>query len=203
MGWAESPTEALARAEETATKALTLDALEVRARIVLGRINIARHRYEEAQAEMARAITINPNNASALAGRGNVLMWLGQTDAAIELLEQAQRIDPELNAMDRFALSLAYYLKNRYAASIEQAELNLRDTANNFSRVVLAAAYAEDERREDAARVAAVIRRVDPTFDSQEFGTKFLNPLDLEHLRDGLRKAGLFGKAGPPSDHSR
>ena len=105
--------------------------------------------------------------------------------------------------MDRFALSLAYYLKDRYAASIEQAELNLRDTANNFSRVVLAAAYAEDERREDAARVAAVIRRVDPTFDSQEFGIKFLNPLDLEHLRDGLRKAGLFGKAGPPSDHSR
>jgi len=203
MGWAESPTEALARAEETATKALTLDASEVRARIVLGRINIARHRYEEAQAEMARAITINPNNASALAGRGNVLMWLGRTDAAIELLEQAQRIDPELNAMDRFALSLAYYLKDRYAASIEQAELNLRDTANNFSRVVLAAAYAEDERREDAARVAAVIRRVDPTFDSQEFGIKFLNPLDLEHLRDGLRKAGLFGKAGPPSDHSR
>jgi adenylate cyclase len=203
MGWAESPTDALARAEDTATKALSLDALEVRARIVLGRINIARHHYEEAQAEMARAITINPNNARALAGRGNVLMWLGQADAAIELLEQAQRIDPELNAMDRFALSLAYYLKRRYAAAIEQAELNLRDTANNFSRVVLAAAYAEDERAGDAARVAAVIRRVDPTFDSQEFGTKFLNPLDLEHLRDGLRKAGLFAEAGPLSDHSR
>ena len=203
MGWAESPTEALARAEETAARALSLDTLEVRARIVLGRINIARHRYEEAQAEMARAITINPNNASALAGRGNVLMWLGQTDAAIELLEQAQRIDPELNAMDRFALSLAYYLKHRYAAAIEQAELNLRDTANNFSRVVLAAAYAEDRRGEDAARTVAVIRRVDPTFDSQEFGTKFLNPLDLEHLRDGLRQAGLFSETGHPSDHSR
>jgi len=203
MGWAESPTEALARAEETAATALSLDTLEVRARIVLGRINIARHRYEEAQAEMARAITINPNNASALAGRGNVLMWLGQTDAAIELLEQAQRIDPELNAMDRFALSLAYYLKHRYAAAIEQAELNLRDTANNFSRVVLAAAYAEDKRGEDAARTVAVIRRVDPTFDSQEFGTKFLNPLDLEHLRDGLRQAGLFSETGHPSDHSR
>ena len=53
-------------------------------------------------------------------------MWLGQTDAAIEALEQAQRIDPELNAMDRFALSLAYYLKRRYDAAIEQAELNLR-----------------------------------------------------------------------------
>jgi len=181
-------------------KALNLDASEVRARIVLGRVSIARHRYEEAQAEMVRAITINPNNAGALAGRGNVLMWLGQTDAAIELIEQAERIDPELNAMDRFALSLAYYLKRRYGAAIEQAELNLRDAGggNNFSRVVLAAAYAQDEQGKDAARVAAVIRRIDPTFNPQEFGTKFLRALDLEHLRDGLRKAGLLTEAGPP-----
>ena len=119
-------------------------------------------------------------------------MWLGQTDAAIEALEQAQRIDPELNAIDRFALSLAYYLKRRYDAAIEQAELNLRETAGaNFSRIVLAAAYAQQNRTEDAARVVAMIRRIDPTFDPQEFGTKFLNPVDLEHLRDGLRKAGL------------
>jgi tetratricopeptide (TPR) repeat protein len=119
-------------------------------------------------------------------------MWLGRTDAAIEALERAQRIDPDLNAIDRFALSLAYYLKRRYDAAIEQAELTLRDSAGaNFSRVVLAAAYAQQNRTADAARVATTIRSVDPTFDPQEFGTKFLNPVDLEHLREGLRKAGL------------
>ena len=41
-----------------------------------------------------------------------------------------------------------------------------------------------------------MIRRIDPTFDPQEFGTKFLNAGDLEHLRDGFRKAGLYAKAG-------
>jgi adenylate cyclase len=84
-------------------------------------------------------------------------------------------------------------LKRRYDAAIDQAELNLRETTSaNFSRIVLAAAYAEDNKVEDAARVATIIHRVDPTFDSREFGTKFLNPVDLEHLRDGLRKAGLL-----------
>jgi tetratricopeptide (TPR) repeat protein len=108
---------------------------------------------------MDRAVAINPNDAHAIAGRGNVDMWQGQTDAAIEALETAQRIDPELNAMDRFALSLAYYLKGRYDAAIAQAELNLRKTtAANFSRVVLAAAYAQNSQAEDAARVAATIR---------------------------------------------
>ena len=135
MGWAESPTEFLGRAEEMANKALSIDDSDVRAHIILGRIHIFYHRYEQAKAEMDRAIAINPNDAHGLAGRGNILMWMGQTDAAIEALEQAQRIDPEMNAIDRFALSLAYYLKRRYDAAIEQAELNLRGTAGaNFSR---------------------------------------------------------------------
>ncbi len=192
MGWAESPTANLSRAEELAIKALSLDHSEVRARVILARIHIFHQRYKQAEAEIERAIAINPNDAQSLAGRGNVLMWLGQTDAAIEALEQAQRIDPDLNAIDRFALGLAYYLKRRYDAAIEQTELNLRETAGaNSSRILLAAAYAQQNRTEDAARIVTEIRRIDPTFDAQEFGTKFLNAVDLERLRDGLRKAGL------------
>jgi adenylate cyclase len=192
MGWAQSPRVALARAEELANKALSINDTEQRARVVLGRVHIFHQRYEQAMVEIDRAIAINPSDANGLAGRGNILMWLGQTDAAIETLELAQRIDPELNAIDRFALSLAYYLRQRYGAAIEQAELNLRRTEGaHFSRVVLAAAYAQLKRDEDAARVVATIRRLDPAFDSQEFGTKFLNSVDLERLRDGLRKAGL------------
>jgi tetratricopeptide (TPR) repeat protein len=119
-------------------------------------------------------------------------MWMGQTDAAIESLELAQRIDPELNALDRFALSLAYYVKHRYDAAIEQSQVNIRKSeAAHFSRVVLAAALAQQNRSEEAARVAALIRRTDPTFDPHTFGNKFLNATDLEHLREGFRKAGL------------
>lgn len=192
MGWAEQPADFLSRAEEMANKALSLNDSDVRAHVLLGRIHIFHHRFKEAEAELDRAIAINPSDANGLAGRGNILMWSGQTDAAIETLELAQRIDPELNPIDRFALSLAYYLKGRYDAAIEQGELNLRKTSGaNFSRIVLAAAYAEQNRIKDTARVVTTIHRIDPAFDPKEFGTKFLNSVDLEHLRDGLRKAGL------------
>ena len=67
----------LSRAEEMANKALSLDDSEVRAHIILGRIHIFHHRYEQAKAEMDRAIAINPNDAHGLAGRGNILMWSG------------------------------------------------------------------------------------------------------------------------------
>jgi adenylate cyclase len=197
MGWAESPTDYLGRAEEMANKALSIDDSDVRAHIILGRVHIFYHRYERAMAELDRALAINPSDANGLAGRGNTLMWMGQTDAAIEALEAAEHIDPEMNAVDRFALGLAYYLKHRYDAAIEQAELNLRGTAGaNFSRDVLAAAYAQNNQPEDAARVVAVIHRVDPSFDPRTFGSKFLNPADLDHLRDGFRKAGLYADEG-------
>jgi tetratricopeptide (TPR) repeat protein len=192
----------LGRAGEMANKALSLNDAELRARIVLGRIHIFYHRYEQAKTEMDRVIAINPSDAHGLAGHGNILLWLGQTDAAIESLELAQRIDPELNAVDRFALSLAYYLKRRYDAAIEQAELGVRKTEGaHFSHVVLAAAYAQQDRSEDAARVAAMVRRSDPTFDPEAFGNKLLKAADLEHLRNGLRKAGLYsaGSGPPPS----
>jgi TolB-like protein/DNA-binding winged helix-turn-helix (wHTH) protein/cytochrome c-type biogenesis protein CcmH/NrfG len=200
MGWAESPETSLSRAEEMANKALGHNDSEVRARIILGRIDIFYHRYQEAQAEMDRALAINPNDALGLAGRGNILMWLGQTDAAIEALELAQRIDPELNPIDRNALGLAYYLRERYDAAIEEEELNLRKTESaHFSYVTLAAAYAQQDRLDDAVQAATMTRRTDPTFDPQAFGSKFLNPADLEKLRDGMRKAGLYpAEAGLP-----
>ena len=101
------------------SKALSLDSSEVRAHIVLGRIDIFYQRVSGgAEGDRATRLPINPNDAQSLAGRGNILMWLGQTDAAIEALERAERIDPDLKAMDRFALSLAYYLKGRYDAAI-------------------------------------------------------------------------------------
>ena len=200
MGWAEAPTVLLDRAEGWANKALSLNGSEVRAHVVLGRIAILYHRYDEAKRQIDRAIAINPNDAFGLSGRGNILMWLGQTDAAVEDLELAQRIDPELNPIDRNALGLAYYLNGRYAEAIDEAELNLRNTKSaNFSYVTLAAAAAELGRSEDTARAVTMIRRTYPSFDPETFGTKFLNPADLEKLRDGMRKAGLYtAEAGPP-----
>jgi adenylate cyclase len=199
MGWAESPSETLGRAEELANRALSLDESDVRAHIILGRVHVVHQQYERAKVEMDRAIAVNPNDAHGLAGRGNILMWLGQTDAAIEALELARRIDPELNVVDRNALSLAYYLKGRYGEAIEEAELNIRRTEGaNFTRIVLAAAYAQENRADDVARIVAAVRRLDPAFDPQEFGSKLQSPNDLGRLRDGLRKAGLLAPEADP-----
>ena len=90
----------------------------------------------------------------------------------------------------------------RYDAAVEQAGLNLQRTEGaNFSRVVLAAAYAEQNKSSDVAQAVTMIRRLDPTFDARDFGSKFLKTEDLAHLREGMRKAGLYPEeAGQRSD---
>jgi len=193
MGWSESPAQSLARAEEMAHKALALDASQTSAYVTLGRIHLLHHRYPEADAELQRALGINPSDANALAGRGNVLMWMGETRAAIDTLEQARRIDPAVNPFDRIALGLAYYLDGRYDRAIVELEQNVQSGIGaNPSRVILAAAYARQDRMDDAAKMAASVRRLDPTFDPDSFGSKLRNPAQLEELCTGLRKAGLM-----------
>jgi TolB-like protein/Tfp pilus assembly protein PilF len=193
MGWSESPAQSLARAEEMAHKAIALDAGQARAHVTLGRIHLLHHRHAEADAALRRALAINPSDAHALAGRGGVLMWTGETRAAIEMLEQAQRIDPATHPIDRIALGLAYYFDRRYDRAIEQLEPNLRSgTGANPTRVILAAVYARQDRAEEAAKMAESVRRLDPTFDPSAFGSKLANPAQLEELRVGLRKAGLL-----------
>ena len=193
MGWAESPGHSLARAEEMANKAIALDANQSRAYVTLGRIHLLHHRYAEADAELRRALAINPSDAHAVAGHGNVLVWIGETRAAIEALEQARRIDPVVSPMDRIVLGLAYYLDGRYDRAVEQLEANLRSGRGaNPTRAMLAAAYARQDRVDDAARLAESVRRSDPTFDPAAFGSKLRNPAQLEELRVGLRKAGLL-----------
>ena len=69
-----------------------------------------------------------------------------------------------------------------------------------LSAAALAAVIASAISAEDAARVVTEVRRLDPTFDPREFGNKFLSTADLEHLRDGIRKAGLDATPPPRTD---
>jgi TolB-like protein/DNA-binding winged helix-turn-helix (wHTH) protein/cytochrome c-type biogenesis protein CcmH/NrfG len=189
MGWMEAPTQALERAEALAVKSLNLNSAEARAHVLLARIHVYFRRYDRAQAELQRAVAMNPNDAEVLAGHGSILLWEGQTDAAIEALEAARNINPDLNHADRFALGLAYYLRERHDAGIELLESNLSESpTDNYNHVLLAMIYALQDRREDAARELAAVRRLLPLFDPDTFGSQLQNPADRNRVRDGLRK---------------
>jgi len=89
-------------------------------------------------------------------------------------------------------LGIAYYLKERYEKALNTLEEGLIKRPN-FSgyHIALAATYARLGRPEDATRAAADLRRLDPFFDVESFGTGFRQPAHREAIVAGLREAGL------------
>jgi len=56
---------------------------------------------------------------------------------------------------------------------------------------VLAAAYAEMGRDQDAAGERAIVTRLSPFFSAERFAAQFGTQETRDHMLDGLKKAGF------------
>ena len=194
MGWTQNPQAALARALSRGKKAVALQPDSPTAHALLGRAFIRSGDYDGALAELKRAVALNPSDAEALAGLGDVLVFDGDSTGAISALEDAARFRPVRPASEYFSLGLAYVLGGRAADAVqilEQSNSINTPSDRRFTAAILAAAYALLGRTEDAARTAEAVRQIDPTFDSESFGSLLRRPEDRETIRTALRHAGL------------
>jgi adenylate cyclase len=191
-GWTEFPAQALQQAHDLAQKAVSLEESNASAHALLGIVYRYRMQYDLAIKELERALELNPNDARSHAALGSVMNYTSRPDDAIDKLEIALRFNPRMLPDYYLDLGLAYYLKGRYDDSITTLERGLGWYPDNvFIHIPLAAAYAQAGRPQDAARVAATVRRLHPFFEADSFGTAFINPTDRASIAEGLREAGL------------
>jgi Flp pilus assembly protein TadD len=192
-GWTGSPQKAVQQAYDLSQKALSLQATDISARRLLASIYGLRRQHDLALIESERLIAINPNDAGGFAQQGMALTWLGRPDGAILALERSLLFDPDMKPHLVWHLGLAYYLKERYADSVAVLERNIgRKTDPFWDYLLLAAVYGQMGRMEDAARVAKVVRQIDPLYDRLLRFGQFENVSDTEKVNEGLRKAGLL-----------
>jgi len=155
-------------------------------------------RPEEAEIQFKKAVELNPNDPIATAWLAEFLVSRGRSEEALHWVEKAIRRDPY--HVDRYYIiqgEALYCLRDYEGAvrAISQAKLN----DNYWGNALLAASCAQIDRMEEA-RIAAkrVISFRDEAqtsgrplpFSDLEFD--FADTLDLDHFRDGLRKAGLM-----------
>ena len=193
-GWVEDPEAALRRGEVLAKRALALGdpGASARAHGALGSIYTFTGKFDEALAESERAIALNPSDARAHALRSGVLLWLGRLDEAIASGEASRRYDPAMSSDAGFNLAFSYYLAGRFRESAETAgAAALRTPDIVFLEAVRAAAYGQLGQKDEAKRAADNVRRVDPFFKVERFGTRLANPAHQQLAQEGLRKAGL------------
>jgi len=194
FGWIEDPDEAVRRAEDAAARALAIDdpGANARALGVLGNLHTFTGNLDAALVEADRAIELNPSDAFAYFLRCGALLWTGRIAEAIEAGEAARRFDPQLSSEGIFSLAFAYYLAGRYRDALAALGATLRATPDLvFMQAVRAAAAAQLGDADEARRAAQEVRRLDPFFKVERFGTRLVNAEHRAKAQEGLRKAGL------------
>ena len=193
-GWSEFREEELERAEALAQKALALDPATTRAYRLLAQLHLFRKRYDLALAQIDRALEINPSDADNYAARGAILVWAGRAAEALPWLEGALRFD-QADGFAAARLCMAYYLLRRYTEAVDAGDRALsRNPGRNtqmLTHPVLAAAYAEMGRQQDAERERAIAARLWPFLDARTFAAQFGTQEARDHMLEGLKKAGF------------
>jgi class 3 adenylate cyclase/TolB-like protein/Tfp pilus assembly protein PilF len=191
-GWTDQPIETLKRVQNLATTAIGLDGSNPGAHVLLGVAVLQFRQYEQAINELKLALDLNPSDAETYGWLGHVLLFAGALQESITAFETALRFDPNLDRRRLLELGMAYFLLGRTAEATRVVEQSIAsDPGFAFGYGILAAIYSEAGRAEDAAGAVAALRKLDPFFYTDSFGSLFRNPDHQARFVTALHKAGL------------
>lgn len=183
----------LGHALELARKACAVDPLEAVSHHALAVALMWLRRLDEAESAARRAIELDPNFSVSHGALGNVLHFAGRHEEAIESLERAFRLDPQFNvwihAMGRVEFALRRY--GEAEATFNRRLIHM--PTSDVTRAYLASLYGHTQRPDEARRVWRELIALNPryTIALTLRVLPYSNPAPLEHLVEGLRKAGL------------
>ncbi len=186
---------ALDKALELGEKAVGLDDTLAVAHSLLGHAYLWKKQFEQAVREEQRAIALNPTDADNFANYAEVLVWVGgRAEEAVEMVKKAMRLNPLYPVHYLYTLGYAYILQGKAEESIATLKKAI-DWNPEFvgSRMLLAAAYSEIERMDEAQFQVREILRVNPgmSLDIWKERLPFRNDATLTHFTDALARAGL------------
>jgi adenylate cyclase len=148
-------------------------------------------RLDLSEAEIDRAVELNPGDPEVRAQRGAVYADRGRLDEAIRELETVLSFDP-ISDPAWADLGTIYYLAGRSKDAVEILERNLgRNPDRVVAWAVLAAAYAELGLEPQARNAAARVLRLSPFFVAENLAAQYGQPSQRERLAAGLHRAGL------------
>ncbi|RUW59650.1 adenylate/guanylate cyclase domain-containing protein [Mesorhizobium sp. M7A.F.Ca.US.008.03.1.1] len=192
--WGASPTESMAQAEESATRAVTLDDSDPWAHWALAIAKLYTRRHDEAIDQVERALVLNPNFAEAHVCLGEAMYYSGRSEEALGSFARGKTLNPYFPDVLLHFQALASFQLGRYEEAVDLLLQRLaRNAGTDVSRALLAASYGHLGRLRDARAAWEELLRVNPDY-SLEYRRKVLpykNPADFELMVDGLRKAGI------------
>ena len=184
--------DGLDRAFELARKAVALDENDYTCQGVLGWALMLRQSHKLAEQHHLKALELNRNRPSVLAGLGGLYAYQGKPEEGLKCFERAKLLDPYFGPLwYRRMLGVVHFAARQYDETIAAFSQSL--ALPFWGPAYVAASHALARRSADARRHAAEVLRLKPDFSLRLFSAKepYEQPGERERLRDGLRKAGL------------
>lgn len=180
----------IGRAEKMARQAVELDPQNAYAHCWLAIVYYFRHENERFEDEARRALVLNPYDAETLADIGHYYAFMGQFERGIELTRQAMALNPLHPGWYHFAFARYHYDKRDYEnALLHMARVKLPDFY--WVPLVETACFGQLDQQDCAATALAHMTALKPGLKPRDEIIKWnAEPADLDHLLEGLRKAG-------------
>ena len=188
-GYDATPKDVLEKSRIMVQQAVEMAPDDATCHWILGVVYFCFGNVAAEEQQYLQALALNPNNANALAGYGTVLVQLGRVEEGIDRIREAMRINPYHPEWYWTSLGSVLYAARRYGDAIEAFKRKSQPQTWVLSR--LAASCAQLGRMDEAARAVAEILRQKPDFTISGQRTANWGPAYLEHLREGMRNAGL------------
>jgi tetratricopeptide (TPR) repeat protein len=192
--WTETPVQPLAIADRLARQALVLDRSDPQSHYTMAAVRLWSRDYDEAIREASTATELDPNFSPGYSLLGLALHYAGRSQEALGELERAMQLDPYYPDTYLHFLAQCHFSLRRYADAEAALRRRLvRNPDTDISRVLLAACYGHVGRPGHAQVEWQEVLRINPSY-SLEHRRQILpykSPAELEHLLEGLRKAGI------------
>ena len=190
MYWGETEEHrSLGRTE--AERAVSLDPANAGAHSILGYVLHFDFKADEAAAEFATALRIDPNHADAWIFLGESKAHLGNAVEGIECIKNAFQLDPHPPGRCYWVRGYVEYAARRYEDAV--GTLRHETTYRTVSRRILAAALAQLGRIDEAKEEARQFLAANPHFSIRQWASTqpFRRDADRQHFVDGYQMAGL------------
>ncbi len=148
--------------------------------------------FPACRAEARRAAELNPMNGAAMGWLGIMIAYSGDWEEGCAQVEAAMQLNPHHPSWYWLPLACNAYRKDDYQGALNVA-LKINLPGYFYAHLTRAAAYGQLGLREPAQRALKemLALRPDMATAAREELAKWWEPDLVEHIVDGLRKAGL------------
>ncbi len=172
-------------------RGIELDDNDAECHRIAGSICLSMREFDRAAYHFQRALELNPNHAYIVGRTGELHVFLGEGEKALELQRRAKKLDPFLPEYCRELEAVANYVLERYQETTAVVAQLPRLTRRAAAYNVAATLHLGDS--EKIARAVEALLRIDPAFAIAKFlaGEFYRDAVYKDRLVGDLAQAGL------------